>query len=435
MKQHYLEYQNELPKIFPEIFGGSKNIKTITFQVTENCNLACSYCYEINKHEIDMTFETAKSFIDNIIEHRLDKNYFINEYNTKGLIIEFFGGEPLLNINLIKQITEYWESFFINHPECCWGLFHRYSICSNGTLYFEKEVQDYLELYKGLIDISITIDGCKEAHDQCRIFKKDGSPSYDLAIAAALDAKSKYESTGTKITLAPSNIKFIYKSITTMIELGFIDIHINCAFEEGWQLKDAQLLYQQFKQVSEYIAKNDLYEQVYIAMLDYDKYLESKEDTLNKNWCGTVDCMLALQPSGKIYSCCRFMDTSLGKNINKDFCFGHVQHGLGYTDNEKENINILKNLTTISQSEEKCLECPISKGCSYCTAYNYQYYNTFKRTTFICDCHKAAALATLYLCKLVNDKEGFSSIKITKDMAIPIIGEEEWNNISNFEIL
>ena len=184
-----------------------------------------------------------------------------------------------------------------------------------------------------------------------------------------------------------------------MIELGFIDIHINCAFEEGWQLKDAQLLYQQFKQVSEYIAKNNLYEQVYIAMLDYDKYLESKEDTLNKNWCGTVDCMLALQPSGKIYSCCRFMDTSLGKNINKDFCFGHVQHGLGYTDNEKENINI------------------------------------FKRTTFICDCHKAAALATLYLCKLVNDKEGFSSIKITKDMAIPIIGEEEWNNISNFEIL
>jgi len=63
-----------------------------------------------------MTFKTAKIFIDDIINNRFNRKYFINEYNTQGLIIEFFGGEPLLNISLIKEITDYWEEFFIKNP-------------------------------------------------------------------------------------------------------------------------------------------------------------------------------------------------------------------------------------------------------------------------------------------------------------------------------
>ena len=81
----------------------------ITFQVTEDCNLKCSYCYQTNKTHHKMNFETAKKFIDYIFKNKNNPNFFYNEENTLGFIIDFIGGEPFLEIDLIEQIVNYWE--------------------------------------------------------------------------------------------------------------------------------------------------------------------------------------------------------------------------------------------------------------------------------------------------------------------------------------
>lgn len=89
-KSSLSDYSRELEKLF------QITPKNCTFQVTEDCNLRCTYCYQINKTHNNMTFETAKKYCDLLLEGKapylLDEN---NEY-PKGAIIEFIGGEPLL---------------------------------------------------------------------------------------------------------------------------------------------------------------------------------------------------------------------------------------------------------------------------------------------------------------------------------------------------
>jgi sulfatase maturation enzyme AslB (radical SAM superfamily) len=98
MKKPTYEFSDFIAKIFDI---KEKSAKTITFQVTEDCCLHCSYCYQINKAKNKMTFDTAKTFINYLFEHRLDDSFDFSEVNAPGLIIEFIGGEPLLEVHLI----------------------------------------------------------------------------------------------------------------------------------------------------------------------------------------------------------------------------------------------------------------------------------------------------------------------------------------------
>ena len=75
--------------------------RTITFQITDDCNLCCSYCYQINKGHHKMSFETAKKFIDKILYNDQSINNYVRPENAIGVILEFIGGEPLLEIDLI----------------------------------------------------------------------------------------------------------------------------------------------------------------------------------------------------------------------------------------------------------------------------------------------------------------------------------------------
>ena len=146
-----MEYQNVVPQIleaynaFFEIEDKSvKKIKTVTFQVTEDCNLCCTYCYQINKAKNSMSFETAKKFIDLLIEDSYKEDTYFSMEKTRGIIAEFIGGEPLLEIELIDKITDYFRGRLIElkHP---WAPYFRISMISNGVLYFDEKVQNYFK--------------------------------------------------------------------------------------------------------------------------------------------------------------------------------------------------------------------------------------------------------------------------------------------------
>ena len=75
--------------------------RTITFQITDDCNLCCSYCYQINKGHHKMPFEIAKKLIDELLHNdNLIENY-VKSKNSLGIKLEFIGGEPLLKVDLI----------------------------------------------------------------------------------------------------------------------------------------------------------------------------------------------------------------------------------------------------------------------------------------------------------------------------------------------
>ena len=85
MKKKIETFQDQIHRLFIN-FKDNTQVKTVTLQVTEDCNLCCTYCYQINKSKNKMTFEVAKKFIDMLF---LDQNDYINTSNTFGIIFDF----------------------------------------------------------------------------------------------------------------------------------------------------------------------------------------------------------------------------------------------------------------------------------------------------------------------------------------------------------
>lgn len=268
------------------IHKSDKEIDVYNFETFKHTYVAnkilvhnCTYCYQFNKSGMRMSFETAKKFIDNLLA---DKYGYINRYNSPAIIIEFIGGEPLLEINLTRKIYEYFldRCYELNHP---WFHLHRISICSNGLQYFDKEVQDFFKEYAQNISFNISIDGNKELHDSCRI-QPNGEGSYDVDMVALNHYNKHYTSErNSKMTLAPSNIKYLFDSVIDFINHGMKVINLNCIFEEGWNQETAKEEYYQLKKLADYIIDNNL-DQIYIAI--FTERQEDRQDKENDgNFC------------------------------------------------------------------------------------------------------------------------------------------------------
>ena len=411
-----------LSKLYP---NKEEAIREITFQVTEDCCMACTYCYQHHKTSNKMTWDVAKIFIDQLLD---DKNQYINTKNTFGLCISFIGGEPLLEIKLIKQIIEYTLNKMIinNHP---WLYYIRFSITSNGLLYNTEEVQELFRLYNNFISFGITLDGSKDLHDKCR---KDlqGNGTYNRVINSLLSYKKKYKVLpGAKITLSPDNINYTFIALMEFIKIGYIDIPINCIFEKGWNYSHATILYNELKKLADYLIDNNLYNKVNIRLFEESYFKPLTEDN-NENWCGGTDMKcLSIDYKGDIYPCIRYMESSLnGKQ--KPLIVGNIfqtEQNIEQINNEK----IVSNITRRSQSTDKCFNCPIAGGCAWCSGYNYEEFGTpNKRATYICPMHQATSLANVYYWNKIYKKLDINKsfkMYIPKDWALNIIDEQEYN--------
>ena len=394
-------YNDGVAKAYPELFenrhvegeesaDGDIFCHNFTFQVTEECSLNCIYCYQCNKSQMRMDFDTAKQFID----HLLNDDYgYINRYNSPAIIIEFIGGEPLLETNLIRQIYEYFleRCYDLNHP---WFTMHRLSICSNGMQYFNPEVQDFFKGYHHRISFNISIDGNKELHDACRI-QPNGEGSYDIDMMALKHYTEHFNGErNSKMTLAPSNIHYLFDSVVDFISQGMKIINLNCVFEEGWTPETAREEYYQLKKLADYLVDNDLHN-LYIAIFN-----ERQEDLSDKYrdqpYCGGSGAMLAMRPNGQFYPCIRYMPSSVGDHV-PDLCIGSVQTGMVGRKEGSEILKMMDNITRRSLSNDICFDCPIGNDCAYCLALGHATFGTpNKRPTFACIQMFAEALANVY---------------------------------------
>lgn len=416
----YEQYCDTLSKLYCSQYKKDAEVKSLVFQVTDACQLRCTYCYQINKQEHYMDFNTAKKFIDYIFDNAHDPDFPINYENTIGLIIEFIGGEPLLAIDLMEKIMDYitQKMFDENSP---WLTRHMFSISTNGIEYFDPKFQKLMKKYKDNFSVSVTVDGYKEMHDECRLFHS-GEGSYDKAIAASLDAKRMHGQEATKITISPYNVDKVAKALIHMIELGYTYIFSNCVYEEGWEPQHATILYYQLKEIADYILEHNLYDELFMSIFDEEHCHPTPEDSL-ENWCGGTGKIFALHYSGDIYPCIRYMDSSLGDD-QEPYIIGNVEKGLYYDKITCHRCKELKAVNRRTQSDDKCFYCPISQGCGLCSAYNYQYFGTVnKRATFICDTHKARALASAYLHLKAGLKD--YTIDIPDEWALEIIPQTE----------
>lgn len=437
VQRKFMSYTDLIAKIYPSKVNpnakGKNRIlsRTLTFQVTDKCNLACTYCYQINKGTRRMNIDDAKLCIDKLLSGEDGFYDYINPYNSPAIIIEFIGGEPFLEVELIDEIVDYFRLRVIQlrHP---WMEKFCISICSNGVLYEDPKVQQFLQKNKDNISFSVTLDGNKELHDKCRIFP-DGSGSFDKAEPATQDWMSRGYYMGSKITISQENLPYIYDALMHIVGLGYDEINANCVYEAEWTNENAHDLYQLMKRFSDFMLSDKKYKKLDCSLYVKQLGTPKKEDDL-QNWCGGTGSMLAMDPDGWLFPCIRYMESSLGTD-QKPMRIGNVHTGLAQCDEHKNCIECLDAITRRSQSSDECFYCPIAEGCSWCSAYNFQVYGTAdKRVTKICPMHKARVLANAYHWNRYYKKYGIAEhfdLWVPRQWAEPIIGKEEYEKLVN----
>ena len=396
----------------------------VTFVVTEACNLNCTYCYEHHKTTKRMTKEVAFKAVDMLFDKEKINGYF-NHDRTSAIILDFIGGEPLLEIDLIDSIVEYFKfkAFELNSP---WATNYMISISSNGVLFLTDKVQKFIQRNENRVSIGITIDGNKELHDKCRLFH-DGRGSYDIVEKAVKELVKMNPNQQTKITLCHENIQYLFEAITNVWELGIVCAYTNCVYEDVWNIEDAKILYREMKKLADYIVEHELYKSKYCSLFSED--IGDAVKDLDSNWCGGNGQMLAIGTDGKCYPCLRFMKYAL-KEGRKEQPVGCISKGLD-SKNENKFLLELKGVTLRTQSDDKCLNCPIGGGCSLCTGFNYDEFGTpNKRATYSCITHQARVMANTYYWNKLYKKLNIDKtmeLNIPRDWALEIIDEKEFD--------
>lgn len=364
--------------------------QTLTFVVTEDCNLRCKYCYITHKRSNKvMTFDVAKKAIDYILENNINK--------MDALIIEFIGGEPLLQIDLIDQISDYFKiKAFEMHDKWFWN--YRFSICTNGVNYSDEKIQRYIKKNMGKLSLSISIDGIKEKHDLNRVFP-NGKGSYDI-IDKSIPLWLNQFYPSTKVTFASDDLKYLKDSIIQLYNKGITDIASNVVFENVWQEGDDIIFERQLTELADYIIDNNLYNKFRCSFFDDSIGGYQSEEEKNQTYCGAGK-MLAIGPEGKLYPCIRYKDYSL--NHKEEWIIGTLDSGI-----DMEKVRPFMVVTSKLQSDNECMNCEIASGCAVCQGFNYdeaEIATNFSRAKYICKMHKARVRANdYYFSKLFNKK-------------------------------
>ena len=405
--------------------------KTVTFVVTHQCSLRCTYCYEHCKEDKHMSWEVGKRCIDFLFEQDAKNSKYINSQNCDAIILDFIGGEPLLEIELIHKMCDYFveTAIKLNHR---WQNNFVVSMSTNGVDLFKPKCMDFITKYKTKLSVNVTIDGNKELHDKCRLFP-DGSPSYDICIKAALWVKEYFNNSLTKITLAPGNIEYLFEAVKDLTNtLTPTHLHGNPCFEKGWEPIHSKIYYDQLIKMADWIIENEVYRYTFNTF--FDTFIgQHLPDTETKNWCGGTGDMLAFDVDGTVYPCLRYSPISIGDEKAAKMALGNVFDGILCTECQIQCSHMLDSITRQSQSTKECLDCPINSGCAWCSAYNYEVNGTpNSRVTYICGLHKARCLANCYYWNKLAEKLDIPerlSVNCPKEWALEIIPEMEYNKL------
>lgn len=364
--------------------GGSKSVKNIIFIVTKDCQLACKYCYLVGKNSNEkMTWEIGKQTID----------YILNEFSqSKGIILDFIGGEPFLEIELIDRICDYFKVEAYKRDLACFNNY-RFNVSTNGINYNSPKVQEFICKNKKHVSIGITIDGTKRKHDLNRIWKGTNKEkgSYDDVVKNIPLWLEQIPNAETKVTISSADIPYIKESVLHLYSLGIHEVNINCVFEDVWKEGDDILFEEQLIELADAIIDGGYYKDYVCSFFTEHIGKPMNMQLENQNWCGAGK-MLAVDAEGNFYPCMRFAKYSLR---SKDaLIIGNVHDGI-----DKNKLRPFLTLDRCTQSKQECIDCEVASGCAWCQGENYDAADTptiYQRSTAICKMHKARVRANNY---------------------------------------
>ena len=360
--------------------------KTITFIITKDCQLACRYCYLIGKNANErMSFQTAKNFIDFVLDHENDPLFA-----TESVVWDFIGGEPFLEIELIDKICDYIKAEQLRRKHH-WANSFLFNFSTNGINYCEKAVQNFIKKNSGYLSVGLTIDGTEKKHDLNRVYKLSEKGSYKDVVKSIPLWLKQFPSASTKVTVSSADIPYIAESVMHLYNLGIHEVHINVVLENVWQEGDDLKFEEQLMQLADTIIDGEYYQDYACSFFSEHIGKPMSPEYDNRNWCGTGR-MLSVDAAGNLYPCTRFAQYSLR---DKDaWIIGNIKDGI-----DRNKLRPFLTLDRTTQSPQKCIECEVASGCAWCQGENYdaaQTHTVYDRSTAICLMHKARVRANNY---------------------------------------
>lgn len=328
-------------------------VKALCLHIAHDCNLACQYCFaeegEYHGRRALMSFEVGKKALDFLIA---------NSGNRRNLEVDFFGGEPLMNWQVVKDLVAYGREQEKLHDKK-----FRFTLTTNGVL-LNDEVMEFCNREMG--NVVLSIDGRKKVHDKMRPFRK-GAGSYDLIVPkfqqfAESRHQDKYYVRGT---FTHYNLDFS-EDVLHLADLGFKQISVEPVVaepKEPYAIREEDLpkLFEEYDKLAvEMIRRHKSGEDFNFFHFMID--LEGGPCVAKRlSGCGSGTEYLAVTPWGDFYPCHQFVG-------NEKFLLGNVDEGILNTDirDEFKCCNVY--------AKEKCRKCfarfYCSGGCA-ANAYNF----------------------------------------------------------------
>ncbi|AGF55463.1 uncharacterized protein B0P06_000443 [Clostridium saccharoperbutylacetonicum] len=327
--------------------------------ITNSCNLRCSYCYEKN-HEYDpnkdMTLEIAKKSVDLFFEQIPEK-----ENRTS---ITFFGGEPLMAFDLMKEIIKY----SYNHKTIGGykGSGYNYVVNTNGTILTDEMFLLFSKLGHK-INIRISVDGYKDNHDVTRKTIL-GNGSWDILKENLMKYKILKEKYGVKVglinTINKSNCKDIYYNYSSLYELTGMNIGYLFVHEDKLDEKDFEIIKEQVEKLHNYCIKRKM--RFSICNVVSNKNEINVQN--NAPICSAGVRSFTVNHKGKIYPCHRCYFNNMGSM----YTMGDVYSGIS-----RHKIQFMCDINNMNMLPEKCRQCDfiIRRNCHICFTTNKKVYN------------------------------------------------------------
>lgn len=338
-----------------EGFGNRPTVvKALCLHIAHDCNLACRYCFaqegEYHGKRALMSFETGKAALDFLIA---------NSGNRRNLEVDFFGGEPTLNFQVVKGLTAYGRE-----QEKLHNKKFRFTLTTNGVL-LNEEIMEFAN--QEMSNVVLSIDGRKAVNDKMRPFP-NGTGSYELIVPKFLEFANRRNQDNYYVrgTYTHHNLDFS-KDVLHLADLGFKQISVEPVVappEADYAIREEDLpvLYEEYDSLAkEMIRRQKMGNgfQFFHFMID----LEGGPCVAKRlSGCGSGTEYLAVTPWGDLYPCHQFVG-------NERFLMGNVRKGIINTKIRDE----FKGCSVYTK--EKCRDCFARFYCSGgCAANSYNFH-------------------------------------------------------------
>jgi uncharacterized protein len=267
-------------------------ITKLELLVTTDCNLRCYYCW-VDKRPERMPLDIARSAVDFLIRESRD---------CSSVHITLFGGEPLLELGLIRELVPYAEQ---RASEA--GKTLSWSLTTNGT---QLDDENILFAIEHGINYLISLDGVKDAHDRFRVFP-GGKGSFERVLDG-LKLYSRYQAwTGVRLTVSPETVGQLAEGVRFLRAIGVKQFIIAPVNDYDWPDDSMAEFHDQWEQIVAIYSKARRNHEP-MRMTVFERSLEEDATQRGGAWgCEAGRDKIAVTPDGSIFPCGKFVDAKL----------------------------------------------------------------------------------------------------------------------------